>query len=72
MSLTEIVKINGVQYKIPALLAVGDSIFLPCLDRHVTMQKLRNYYGFYGLGYKLTFEERVERGLLGIRVWRVL
>ena len=70
MLASDIITIFGVSYRVPILLAIGDSFFIPCLNRQVTMKALRSHYRKYNK-YKLTYEERVERGMLGIRVWRV-
>ena len=67
---SDIVEVYGVHYRLPIHMAIGDSFFMPCLDRQATMKVIRSHYRRFNK-YRLTYEERIERGLLGIRVWRV-
>ena len=70
MLASDIITVYGVSYRVPIFLAIGDSFFMPCLDRQATMRVVRHHYRKFNK-YRLTYEERIERGLLGIRVWRV-
>lgn len=64
------VDVYGVQIAIPPRLEIGHSFFVPALKAQVTFNAIA--MGYRPCGYQLTFEERIERGVLGIRVWRVL
>lgn len=72
MDPNNIVWVHGVAYAVPHYLAIGDSFFVPCLDIPVTYKEIRlHYIRGRPKRYSLTYEERIERGLLGIRIWRV-
>lgn len=61
--------IDGVQYRVPPMLEIGHSFFLPVLDGKRVMVTVRAHY--QPQGYIFVWDEREESGLLGIRVWRV-
>ena len=65
----KLVVINNVKYYVPESLAPGDSFFIPSLVHPVTFAKLIKAYE--SDKYTLKYAERIEAGLLGIRVWRV-
>lgn len=64
----EVIVINGAQYRMPQWLDVGTSIFLPSVNHRMTYAAVREWAPW---GWKLTWRERIEGGLLGIRVWRI-
>lgn len=47
----------------------SDSFFLPCLDIPETKRQLRAVAKRYKI--KFIFDERVEKSLYGLRVWRI-
>lgn len=55
-------------FKVPRTLDVGHSFFLPSLKHSVTFNAVCLHYRNFS--YDLTWAERVESGVLGIRVWR--
>ena len=61
--------INSAVFKVPRTLDIGHSFFLPALKHQATFNAVRLHY--HNLSYDLTWAERVENGVLGIRVWRV-
>lgn len=67
---TKKMAVLGVTYALPAELGIGHSFFVPSLKHKDTFEEVQRCYVI--AGYTLTWEERTERGLLGIRVWRVL
>jgi hypothetical protein len=67
--LPKVMAVDGVSYKLPQWLNEGCSIFLPSINHKRTMKKLRRHYE--ERGWSLRYEERIEGGKLGIRVWRV-
>lgn len=64
-----VVSIRGASVKVPLGLGIGHSFFVPSLKPQDTYGRIYEYY--LGEGYSLTYEERIEHGVLGIRVWRV-
>jgi hypothetical protein len=56
------------RYAVPSELHPGDSFFMPCLNPQRTFHAV--LMAFRGSGYSFVYEERVERDVLGIRVWR--
>lgn len=66
--LPEVVTIRGVQYRLPQWLEPGQSFFAPCLDVRSMGAVMSGRYS--RLGWKIAWAERIESGLLGIRVWR--
>jgi len=64
------IQVNEEWYSIPwEDLAIGCSFFLPSLvPAHFFASRLR--YGASHFGVKLEAHARVERGVLGVRVWR--
>lgn len=66
--LPEVVTIRGVKYRLPQWMEPGQSFFVPCLDARSMGSVMAMRYS--RLGWKLTWAERIEQGLLGIRVWR--
>lgn len=65
----DVVNIRGACIKIPPALGIGHSFFVPSLKPRETYGYIIQHY--YGEEYELTYDERVEHGVLGIRVWRV-
>lgn len=61
-------QIAGVTYRVPPTMIVGQSFFLPVLDTQVAGRAVQRHYA--PQGYKFVASERIEMGLLGIRVWR--
>lgn len=68
--LPETLKFEGVEYHIPPFLGVNYSFFLPTLNPEAAFKAVNKHYS--PQGYKLTWVERIEQNLLGIRVWRLL
>ena len=66
--LPEVVTIRGVKYRLPQWMEPGQSFFVPCLDARSMGSVMSGRYS--RLGWKLTWAERIEQGLLGVRVWR--
>lgn len=67
--LPNILEVEGVEYGMPSYLEMGHSIFLPCLNTKKVFKEVKRHYAPWG--WSLIWAERVEAGLLGIRVWRV-
>lgn len=67
---TKQVDVLGATLLIPKVLGIGHSFFVPALKPKVTFGLISNSYS--AQNYKLTYEERIEIGVLGIRIWRVL
>lgn len=65
-----VITVKGVQYQVPPLLGINHSFFMPCLKCRDTYAAVAKYYT--RSGYKLVWAEKIEQGVLGIRVWRVL
>ena len=70
MQLPISLQIDGVTYRMPEWLDEGYGFFMPCLNATQAIQAVRRHYA--PLKFRLEYTERVESGLLGIRVWRVL
>ncbi len=51
-------------------MAVNDSFFLPTLTPKKAFTAVSRYYS--KKKYRMTYVERIESGMLGIRVWRVV
>ncbi len=66
--LPEVATIRGVRYRLPQWLEPGQSFFVPCLEARSMAWVLVHRYS--RVGFKLTWAERIEDGMLGIRVWR--
>ena len=66
---TKRMTVLGVSYYLPAELGIGHSFFIPSLKHKDTFEEIQRCYKV--AGYTLTWEERIENDLLGIRVWRV-
>lgn len=66
----EILRFEGVEYQVPQFLGLSHSFFLPTLNPEEAFKVISKHYS--GLGYKLTWTDRIEQDLLGIRVWRLL
>lgn len=64
------VRIKGVGYAIPKKLFIGDSFFVPTIDRALAIRTIAQRLERFG--YEIKGEERIENGLLGVRLWRVL
>lgn len=65
----DVVEIRGASIRIPLGLGIGHSFFIPSLKPKETYAYIVRHY--YGEEYTLAYEERIEQGVLGIRVWRV-
>lgn len=50
-------------------LEVGMSVFVPCLDTPRTEKAVREEAALHG--FEVVCIERIEKGKLGLRVWRV-
>lgn len=61
---------RGVDYKLPRDLRINSSFFIPTLKGRDTFEVVVDHYKPFE--YRLTWSERIENGLFGIRVWRVL
>lgn len=61
--------LRGAFYYLPLELGIGHSIFVPSLKHKDTFEEVHRCYA--PEGYKMVWEERIEAGVLGIRVWRV-
>lgn len=59
-----------VRFRVPEWLEIGQSFFLPCLKAEELGGKVQRHYARTTM--RVTWEERIEAGYLGIRVWRVL
>lgn len=66
--LPEIAVIRGVKYRLPQWMEPGQSFFVPCLDARSMAYALVMRYS--RLGWKTAWAERIEQGMLGVRVWR--
>lgn len=66
--LPEIAVIRGVKYRLPQWMEPGQSFFVPCLDARSMGSVMATRYS--GLGWKTAWAERIEQGMLGIRIWR--
>lgn len=64
------VQVRGVAYAIPKTLFIGDSFFVPTIDRALTIRTVSQRLERFG--YTIKGEERIENGVLGVRLWRVL
>lgn len=62
-------EINYAVFRVPRTLGIGHSFFIPALKGQVTFAAVRDHYKPFR--YELTWAERVEQDVLGIRVWRV-
>lgn len=62
-------RMDGVTYRVPQTLDIGHSFFLPVLDARRAVGKVRSHYRPQGA--TLVYDERIEQGMFGIRVWRV-
>jgi hypothetical protein len=69
VQIPETLEINGVVYKLPQWLEIGQSVFLPCVDVQGIARHVRRHYAPHG--WRLETSQRVERSLLGVRVWRL-
>lgn len=67
---SNVVRIKGAHFTVPDKLDIGDSFFVPALNPTLTMVHIDTHYRKRRL-YKLTSSQRVEKGILGIRVWRI-
>lgn len=59
-----------VRYNVPVELERNTSFFVPTLRPKGMFRAVRKHYQKYK--YELVWEERIEEGVLGIRVWRVV
>lgn len=66
--LPEIAVIRGVKYRLPQWMEPGQSFFVPCLDARSMGFVMATRYS--RLGWKTAWAERIEQGMLGVRVWR--
>jgi len=66
---TRPLKIKGAEFNVPFGLNVNESFFIPSLKHKETYHRVADYYSPHL--YKLVWAERIESGVLGIRVWRV-
>ena len=63
--------IDGVEMYIPIhTMKIGDSLFVPCLNQLPVAMQVGTL--FQKRGFKYTYRERIERGILGLRFWRVV
>jgi len=69
ISQTDILEINSAVFRVPRTLGIGHSFFLPALKPQMVFNAVRVHY--HTLRYTLAWVERVEGGVLGIRVWRM-
>ena len=60
----------GVEYQIPEVLNHNESIFLQTLRPKGMFNAVNKYYREHDYG--VVWEERIEDGVLGIRVWRTV
>jgi hypothetical protein len=65
----ETLVIDGVVYKLPQWLDVGQSIFIPCVNWQRVSRMVRAHYA--PTRWELDVSPRVERSLLGLRLWRL-
>ena len=68
-SKTQQLRIRGAQFAVPAVLGLNQSFFMPCLKPKEIFPQVVGHYS--GHGYNLIWAEKIEAGVLGIRVWRV-
>jgi hypothetical protein len=66
----EVLRINGAAFLVPAYLGLNHSFFIPSLKHKRTFAGVLQHYA--SEEYTLIWEERIEQGVLGIRVWRVV
>ena len=64
----EYLEIKGATVAVPSKLGVGHSFFVPSIKHKETYNVILSSYA--SRGYRLTWAERIECGVLGIRVWR--
>jgi len=64
----EVMRFKGAAFSIPLALPLHGSFFVPCLKPKETYDMVLVHYRTHH--YSLVWEERVEEGVLGIRVWR--
>lgn len=62
-------EVDGVCYKVPEWLEVGNSFFIPCLQHQRMYQCVMGHYSIRD--FQLTHEVTTDKNILGIRVWRV-
>ena len=67
---TKRINILGASILAPQVLGIGHSFFVPALKPKVALNCTTAAYARQG--YKFAHDERIEMGVLGIRVWRVL
>lgn len=65
-----IVRIKGAYFSVPIDLDIGDSFFVPSLDTSLTIMHIDTHYRKRRL-YKLSALQRIEKGMLGVRFWRI-
>lgn len=65
-----LMRFKGVDYKLPRVLPINGSFFIPTLTPGNMFAAVREHY--QPVEYKLAHQERIENSLFGIRVWRVL
>ncbi len=58
---------KGARFELPATLSPYQSFFVPSLKHKETFAEITRYYSRYS--YPLIWAERIEEGVLGIRVW---
>jgi hypothetical protein len=66
---SDTLEINSAKFKVPRTLGIGYSFFLPALKGQAAFLAVRSHYRIFD--YQLTWDERIEDEVLGIRVWRV-
>lgn len=61
---------DGVELQVPwDSLRVGYSVFIPCVDTEKAKTQAKALCAMRG--WKVKVADRIERGCLGIRVWRM-
>lgn len=59
-------RIKGARFNLPDALVPHQSFFIPCLKHKETFAAIERHYRNM---YPLVWAERIENGMLGIRVW---
>lgn len=62
--------IHGLSFRINwSKFIVGASFFIPCLDIEATLAEVTTVTK--RLGYKIKSQPTVDRGIYGLRIWRI-
>lgn len=65
----DLLVIKGAVFQVPVDLGLHNSFFIPALRPKETANAVTRHYSAYE--FKFVWAQRVENGVLGIRLWRV-